>query len=351
MKNIVIDWRDLNNFPKSKGGWGVFPSSMSEIASSEEVEKKSKKWSASSGELYSSPQTDRFLPPQCLPELSKSLLFQYVAKIRFTYLFLALVLLISIVTTIMSENSLSIDMIAIDVLLVILVFYFFRECTYLKEGTEYFTEKSLFTYYSIRRIKFFIFVSIGATLLFVFQIYIGIDQEKHFAISEYGMLYGKIFSGEYWRLLIGPFFHSSLAHFLTNIAMLFFSSLYLTNGRFWENVITFFFASVLSGLAVYTHSYIFQFGLKFAGFSGMSGGIFFVIGVSFVMLHRHKEWYPINLSKTYSLLVLILLVVPYVEDENSSTVCHIFGLVLGLAFGYFRNYNPVMYRCRSVVAL
>jgi hypothetical protein len=69
------------------------------------------------------------------------------------------------------------------------------------------------------------------------------------------------------------------------------------------------------------------------------------------MLHRHKEWYPINLSKTYSLLVLILLVVPYVEDENSSTVCHIFGLVLGLAFGYFRNYNPVMYRCRSVVAL
>ena len=145
---------------------------------------------------------------------------------------------------------------------------------------------------------------------------------------RYGALYGPIADGQWWRLIVGPFFHSSLAHYVTNAIFL-----CSVGSLAWAVFGVWTFPAFLLGSVVGAVGALLFHGASVDGYAGISGGVFALCGLVIALGTLDKK----SLPKGFAMLVLGLTVMsmllPIFFSAKTSMAGHVAGLLFGLVAG------------------
>lgn len=144
-------------------------------------------------------------------------------------------------------------------------------------------------------------------------------------VIRFGAYYPAILGGEWWRIVSGPFFHSGILHFLSNL-----SSLILVGPMLWlavgprRGVLTFLLGSSAAMLAALV--------VNLTGndsYVGVSGGVFALLGLLVTAGVLNPRLLPRGFAITLVWLAAILGVGAEMVT-STSTVGHLAGFATGV---------------------
>ncbi len=324
-------WRKMSTLPTHSGGsWAVLRrGKLIPCSGLGEVMTYLRNWFPASRILVAAPDADRFAPPACLDDLCGKALS---ATRRATAITVISGLLLGCLATALfclRPAPLQAGAALIGLFLVTLswgdYWLFLRHRAALIERALFFNW--IYSSSTSRR---------AMTSLVIFVLAIGLMQlllqeaEGGFEpmFVRYGALYGPIADGQWWRLFVGPFFHSSLAHYLTNaIFLCSVGSLAWAVFGQWT-----FLAFLLGSVAGAVGALLFHGGTV-DGYAGVSGGVFALCGLVIALGTLDKK----SLPKGFAILVLGLTVMsillPTFSSAKTSMAGHVAGLLFGLAAG------------------
>ena len=169
-------------------------------------------------------------------------------------------------------------------------------------------------------------VCIGLTQLFLQQKFGGLEP----LVRSIGMLYEPTRNGEWWRIATGPFFHTSIAHWATNLAMLsLIGALATPISR--SNSIAAFAIGVLVSAAASASP------LEVGGrdaFAGISGGIFAMMGWCAGAALRNPSGFPRRFGLTVLSFGILNVLLALLLLRNASTVAHVAGWGAGFVLSF-----------------
>lgn len=158
----------------------------------------------------------------------------------------------------------------------------------------------------------------------------GIEQ----TLESYGTLFEAVAEGECWRFLTGPYLHTGVAHWMSNLLM--GSGLIL--GYFpalgWRIVPIFLICASFSFLGTYS-SWLFDAGTL--GIVGVSGGISGVAGTFLAANLRFPELFPPKMATTTFWVALMTFLTYSLVTDPFSFSAHLAGFLLGIGIGYMIN--------------
>lgn len=136
-----------------------------------------------------------------------------------------------------------------------------------------------------------------------------------------------IHQGEIWRMLIGPFIHYEISHFLGNTVFLAFFG-YKIELKYGPGILFLvFFVSNIIGFALI---YLFY---GYTGVFGISGSVCGLYG--FLLLTLNKKESLWNNMKSYWVFVLYaLLLVMLAIAPGGLDMLHLFGIIIGVLLGF-----------------
>jgi membrane associated rhomboid family serine protease len=191
-------------------------------------------------------------------------------------------------------------------------------------------ERALFFYWSHTSravfIGFWLWLVIACITAFAqwrLQADIGLDA----LVQSYGLIYERARSGELWRVVTGPFFHSGPPHFLNNaFTMLFIGPIaWALYGRM--SLLLFLLTNIVGAVA--------QMSLGPAhdnGYLGMSGGVFAYYGALIGAGLRDRHLFPEGFTVLCAGVAAIAALGSALLSANAANVSHAAGFVAGLAF-------------------
>lgn len=144
-------------------------------------------------------------------------------------------------------------------------------------------------------------------------------------VIRFGAYYPAISGGEWWRIVIGPYFHTGILHFLANLSGLIFVGpmVWLTVGP-WRGVLTFLLGNFAGVLAAFI--------LNVGGhdsYLGVSPGVFALFG----LLATAGMVNPRLLPRGVAIMFAWLAAISGVGAEmvsSTSTVAHLTGFATGV---------------------
>lgn len=148
-------------------------------------------------------------------------------------------------------------------------------------------------------------------------------------IEEYGLVFDRA-PEQPWRYLIGPFFHSGLAHWAGNASMLIVGvGLGNALGRALPMWTIFIFGTVIPGVILT----FLPHGIGSDAYLGISGGVFalygWIIGVAF----RNRLFFPFGLWWLVGCFAVATGLISSLLDPRASWFAHGFGLLVGIVAG------------------
>lgn len=148
-------------------------------------------------------------------------------------------------------------------------------------------------------------------------------------IARFGAVFSSINQGQWWRLLIGPFFHSSLGHWASNLFMLLIAGT-ISNFVSRRLALPVFLLGAIFGaidatiLASYTHS---------DAYGGVSAGIFALFGMCFAIGLKYPKEFPIGFSLSIISFSILNGILASFASQSTSNSAHLTGFITGCIVG------------------
>jgi membrane associated rhomboid family serine protease len=194
------------------------------------------------------------------------------------------------------------------------------------------TERSIFYLYLSRNCRTDLWIGAGvmlfagATQLTLQSIFGGFEP----LILKCGVLYAKLSDGEWWRLLVGPFFHANVMHWVSNLGILLpIGAIAGIISRRKAGAV-FLLASVAGALAAWQLA---KYGED--AFTGISAGVFGIYGMCSGVALRNARYFPRKLGFTIISFAVMNMYLAEVLNPNSSGIGHVAGCAVGLIYGAF----------------
>lgn len=297
----------------------------------EAVHSALEKWHLYSPTIVATPQSTRFLPPICIPELSSEI-HRRVVRRHETFL---LLLIISLSILFLAKYAVNIRATEItDAILLLLsgVIYVSFDTYFVQRNIKNLSERAMFLNFVCSRRNFFLMVfSVIMVLAGIAQIILqqelgGFDN----LVTTYGAYFDAIDRGEWWRYLSGPFIHASLLHWAGNFII---GILSITlAGAFGRRTLVIQFV-IITSLSVVAVQYS-PLGIRSDSFVGLSGGIFGMFGWSFSYFFLRRKIFPQFIWVSIGLLMVVNIICSAVTSSHVSQTAHVVGLLIGLIFGF-----------------
>ncbi len=189
---------------------------------------------------------------------------------------------------------------------------------------------------TVPKIVFLLMLFVGVIQLYLSHVFHGNDR----IIEKFGLYYPAIEEHEYWRFFIGPFFHSSIEHWIVNAAMLTITSFLLSTLPINKSLMAVFSVIVIIGYVSYVYSYLFKLNVNVDAFAGVSGGIFYIFGFFLLSSIVDKNSYPERFWISIFSCTLVAFLAPLIACGSTSHISHAVGFVIGFilcAVGYSKS--------------
>ena len=322
---MVSGWRRQSAFPLYDGeGWAVWKRRQIRCADVKDVAHQIKGWNPLQPLLVGAPGSSHFAPPPAIKELDgtirafrKRSFFGILAFLIGSFVFLAISLsmpekgrapiyVITMLVTLTMAIDYAVNLRRIEPLLERSQFFFWLQAS--NQG----------------RVGFLVWLTIG-TSAGLFQLIVQhYCQSFDSMIETYGLMFQPALGGEFWRFLVGPFFHSGVGHYLNNaISLLFVGSVA------WA---LFGFASVAVFLAGTWLSSVVQALIGSASFDsylGISGGVFAMYGLVIAAGLVDRKLLPQGFVLLCACVAVITGVGAALLSANTASVAHASGVVIG----------------------
>lgn len=200
----------------------------------------------------------------------------------------------------------------------------------------------------MERSRFYLFAKkngrLDVIILSVIMLFTGILQliaEKRLGdfealIVRYGALYKAIESGEWWRLITGPFLHVGFLHWLTNLfSLALIIGLAGTISR-RLTLLVFLFSSSTGAYA----GWIFSGLTHQDAYAGISGGIFGVYGMCISFTFYCAKEFPEKMWLIISGFSILNIFISAAINANSSIEGHFAGLLAGFILSSIVSHIP-----------
>lgn len=323
----MANWKDIKGLPTPNGQWESYNllSGKVQILDRKELVRQAANWSWMNANLFATPQSDRFLPPPCLSHLSHVIWKRVSSQSR---AILALLIAAAVFYLWLYFKSGSSRHILMTAFLITAASYNFVQGVTIR-AKEDLAQQSLWTAWLIKQsnwttiafVAFMLLTGLAQTIAVVQ--YDGVEP----LVVKFGMYYPQAKDGEYWRIITGPFIHSSFSHWSVNlilgaIAIKFASALDV-------DAFTHFFGIVLiSTIITWWSDYFYNPSVD--AFVGVSGGIFGLFGALAAYCFHLRENLPKLLWAKVLIFAIANLFAAAAASQSVSNISHISGLVIGV---------------------
>lgn len=319
-------WENLTNLPVHDGkGWAIIKKHSISSTDMEGVSASIQRWLPPNPLLIGAPGARQFLPPISIQQFKNEVLLNIAKNSkRLTSAFVATGLIVAIGGLFNGTRS---------ILPVSLVFVLFGMLFYLdyriglRTETGVFERAMFFRWLrtsSQGRAGFYIWLSIsaliGANQLVLQSKLGGIDE----LFAKYGAMYPAIRAGELWRLLTGPYFHYSVAHYLLNALLLLFIGTLTWAMKGPASILVFVVGNGTGACMQMLFG-----GDAFNNFGGISPGIYTLFGFFLAASALGHIKLPKGFTFLCGGLALLGVVGSSLISNNAATVAHVSGLFLG----------------------
>ncbi|HWP94255.1 MAG TPA: rhomboid family intramembrane serine protease [Gammaproteobacteria bacterium] len=167
-----------------------------------------------------------------------------------------------------------------------------------------------------------VMVAAGVSQLVSLQLLGGSEKA---VFHQYGVMYGEVREGEYWRLLTGPWLHYSLQHYLINTALALFAGMVASALFGHAAFVVFLLANTVSAAA--------QMGLggdAFNNFGGVSGGVYALCGLVAAAGLGRRRLLPKGFPVFWMGIAVIGVIASELLSETAATTAHVTGLLVGV---------------------
>jgi membrane associated rhomboid family serine protease len=324
-----MDWRADDFFPKARGLWQFWrPPFGRKVTGEAGVKRGIWQWHPWDPILVSTPESRHFLPPICIPEIAdgvhKRMLLQYKVLLLVAAAFTAAAL-----ASYMSTKTALFGRMAASGSLIIFVIttqyiFLFKHIDNLRDMSRY------VAWVYMQKNKLLIFSMAAMVAIGVFQW----SAEKDLGgfepfILKYGLVFAEA-KDQPWRYLAGPFFHSSVAHWAGNAALLVVAlGLAVPLGRRYAIATVFLLGVLLPPLALS----LLPPALRAEAFGGISGGIFATLGWVGGYALRNKDWLPPHLGWIVVTFSVLFAGLSWLMNPQTSSFVHLLGFAFGLGLG------------------
>lgn len=331
-----MSWRNLENFPNAEGDileLRARTANNNTIFKGEKsVNKVINKWQPMSTILVASIGSDRYLPVLNVNGIREKAHQSYLARLRLMLglLFLNCLFILPFLFIIPAARATYLTKLEITVFSIFI--WLLLDYLIVARNISAITDRALFAIHVSKtwlKDAFFwisIMVLIAAfQCLFYFKLG---DVEE--LVMQYGTLYSAIDDGQFWRFLVGPFFHISALHWLSNLINLIIIGVITGAQSRLSGFLVFIVGTVIGAIAGFFYSPI----SGYDSYLGVSGGVFAMFGWCTGNALIKKDDFPINLSFTLFTYGLLNIVVSYIFFQGSSVIAHSTTYVFGIFYAY-----------------
>jgi membrane associated rhomboid family serine protease len=324
-----MDWRNLDWLPESTGeAWQARRGRGPVFRDKRAIDAAAARWTPLDPLLISPPGGRRFLPVLAIDEyretVQRSLRRRQLGMIA-ALLSLACVLAISGWAA--GRSS------AFDIALVSLAIAGFSTLEYelaIKRPDTLF-DRALLTLWVFERgrtyaVGWAVMMLVAGALQLAGQYALGGHEPL---LLRLGAVNTRILDGEPWRLVVGPFLHASLGHWLGNLALLVFAGA-VAGALLGRASIALFLSMSSLGALVST---LLSDRTHMAAYVGVSAGVFALLGWCAGAAMRQPRRFPRHFAATALGFSVLSLVSVWLVNPNASNVGHLSGLIAGLGAG------------------
>lgn len=322
-------WRDVERLPISLAeDWSVLEKGVASDIAFENLKERIRKWLPASALLVAY-NKGRFMPPVLFEVLEKEATDSVLKATRMWvfafFAFFSAFYLFHIISPLPTKGLLMTSLGGIFLAVVMLV-----ELKIFLNKKNVLIERSLFFYWmrvDVPSKRAHIILCGCVFLIGLLQV---IVQSRLGGVMDliynYGVSYAGIRRGELWRFVIGPYFHYSLSHFITNVALLILiSRIVLFSAGFWFCLFSFVGCVLVSSMMQ-----VYFGGQAYDNFAGISGGVYALYGVLFGIHIMDGKALPKGLAFNLFLVALMGIVYSEITSKAAATVAHLSGLALGI---------------------
>ena len=295
------------------------------------VDQAVNKWTLLVPLLIAPPHSDNFHSVLAIDEYKERATRGVVSQYRFVLMFLASLMLFSILISILFARSAGVHAVPLMVT-VILVFMLvdyrlvIRQPNCLAERVEFFTWLNI---YCRADLAFWVslMLLIGAGQLLLLTQY----PDMEAMLMRWGIAFEAVRSGEWWRLLAGPYFHASISHWTANAVMLALFGTLASGLSRASALVLFLLGSLVGSIAAVVVNVFWPTGA--GGYLGVSPGIYALIGLVVGISIREPRRVPSYLALTLSAFAVIIATGAWLTSSNVSNAAHLTGFAFGLISG------------------
>ena len=166
-------------------------------------------------------------------------------------------------------------------------------------------------------------ILIGAAQMYLQHLLGGRDA----LLDLYGATYAGIRDGQFWRLVVGPFVHSTAVHYINNLLLLLFIGPITWAMLGAWSIIVFIVGNIVGAIfQMYFGSPIFDV------YAGISAGIFALFSLFVVSAVLSRALLPKGVALLCCGITMISIVGAELVSVSSATTAHLGGLVAGSVF-------------------
>ncbi|WP_371372635.1 rhomboid family intramembrane serine protease [Thalassotalea aquiviva] len=316
------------------------------IQSFENVEgvlKALKNWSPFTPILVSKPQSDQFLPPTCHHQLATTIVSRYKARVQVCIAMTFTATLITILCLLVTGDIIFLKGSILFALIIGAVLWDY--CISFK-SLHNLTTRTLFMYWLINSkymkriiLGWLIFIIALATIQALMMYFLS-GREAMFILI--GTVHSSVLDGEVWRLFVGPFLHSSVAHFLINATFLMLIGPLSWRLYSFRAVLILVLGSAIGALfstllATFVDNY------PYDSYAGLSPGIFALYGAVFIAGTLNKTLLPQGIALHLGFVALISMVSAMVYYQHSADASHWAGFILGALLSLCFNAKKIVF--------
>lgn len=325
------DWRELVNPPLPRSTeWQARRGPAGRVLVGEaKISSELRRWHPFDCLMISTPGSDVLVPAITVSEVRQRVHEGCKARSRVSILILTVTVVLLAALSQISRNSslahFTYGLLCIDAFVIFDHFLVIRDAAAL-------TDRSLFFLYLSRHCRIDLCIWTGAMVLIgaiqlVLQSTTG-GLEK--LILKYGAVYHQISIGEWWRLLIGPFFHTGVLHWASNFGILLPVAVIAGVVSRWRAAIIFLISSVAGAFAAWQFA---KYGHD--AYAGVSAGAFGLYGMLGAAALRNAENLPGGIGFTIISFAGVNMYLAEVLNPNSSGISHAAGFAVGIICGNF----------------
>lgn len=320
-------WWNTQTLPHhGRNEWAVWDGKPRVCIGLDEVQTRLARWHPANPVFVGVPNSESFTPPTCVPETEKQVVAAYRRQAFFGIAAFSLVTGASLLAGLYKPKPL---IIVIAVIFAAIAATLAADYFGNLRNVRNLTERARFFYWlkvnKTVRVGYLVWLGIS-TLMGAAQWLLELHNSQEDILIQYGLVYDSALSGEWWRFIVGPFFHSGLAHYLNNaISLLFIGPLLWA--MFGARCLVVF----LSGNIVAAAAQKLVGTVDYEAFLGVSGGLYAMVGSLISAAWINRGLLPSGMLLLCVSIAAISAVGASLLSSSTADVAHFSGVLLGIS--------------------